>query len=189
MPRSPWIEARRAVSSPQTNAPAAEAICRSKLCPDCNRFCPRYPRSRQMVKASAIRCIARGYSARIYKKPLSACNASAAISIPSITRKGNDSRIIRSIKAPGSPSSPLQTIYLTGSAASATMRHFLPVGNPPPPRPRKPLSSTVSMICCEERFFRHSSSAANPPRAQYSSISSGSSCPECSVTICFCGAI
>ena len=47
------------------------------------------------------------------------------------------------MNAPGSPSSPLQTTYLTFSFCPATCDHFLPVGNPAPPRPRSPESNTL----------------------------------------------
>ena len=56
--------------------------------------------------------------------------------MPSTTFKGSDSSMLRSMKAPGSPSSALQTRYRVPLAESAPMAHFFPVGNPPPPRPR-----------------------------------------------------
>ena len=48
------------------------------------------------------------------------------------------------MNAPGSPSSALQTTYLSGASAAATIPHLTPVGNPPPPRPRSPLALIVS---------------------------------------------
>ena len=53
------------------------------------------------------------------------------------------------MNAPGSPSSALQQTYFTpsGLTASAVNCHFLPVGKPAPPRPRRPEASTVSMTC------------------------------------------
>jgi len=50
--------------------------------------------------------------------------------MPSRTRWGSLSRTLRSMKAPGSPSSALQMRYLTpsGAVAFATVAHFSPVG-------------------------------------------------------------
>src|SRR5512135_1963703 len=50
------------------------------------------------------------------------------------------------MNAPGSPSSPLQMTYLVSLGCLRTMRHFWPVGNPAPPRPRKPDFSIMAMI-------------------------------------------
>ena len=46
----------------------------------------------------------------------------------------------RSINAPGSPSSPLQTTYFFPLGCLRTLSHFRPAGKPPPPRPRRPES-------------------------------------------------
>ena len=54
---------------------------------------------------------------------------------------------MRSMNAPGSPSSPLQMTYLVSPGCLWTMRHFWPVGNPAPPRPRRPDCSMVVMMC------------------------------------------
>ena len=63
----------------------------------------------------------------------------AAIIIPSSTRCGSPSIIVRSMNAPGSPSSALQTTYLTGARRllARLSAHFWPVGKPAPPRPRQ----------------------------------------------------
>ena len=55
------------------------------------------------------------------------------------------------MKAPGSPSSALQTMYFRPSAAFMPASHLTPVGKPAPPRPRRPLrliSSTTSAGFC-----------------------------------------
>src|SRR5262245_60123650 len=56
----------------------------------------------------------------------------------------------RSLYVPGSPSAPLTTTVVgscsgTGARLAATVRHLTPVGNPAPPRPRRPAASTSSM--------------------------------------------
>src|SRR5512134_2994870 len=58
------------------------------------------------------------------------------MSMPSITAWGLPSTTDRSMNAPGSPSSALQIRYLAGPGALIAMSHFVPVGNPAPPRPR-----------------------------------------------------
>ncbi len=50
------------------------------------------------------------------------------------------------MKAPGSPSSPLQMRYFGAAFSLAQAAHFLPVGNPAPPRPRSPEKRISSMI-------------------------------------------
>ena len=50
------------------------------------------------------------------------------------------------MKAPGSPSSPLQMRYFGVRFSRAQAAHFLPVGNPAPPRPRRPEVRISSMI-------------------------------------------
>ena len=43
------------------------------------------------------------------------------------------------MKAPGSPSSALQTMYFWPAGAFMPASHLTPVGKPAPPRPRRPL--------------------------------------------------
>ena len=52
------------------------------------------------------------------------------------------------MKAPGSPSSALQTMYFCAPAALRAICHFLPVGKPPPPLPRRPLARISSTTSC-----------------------------------------
>ncbi len=46
------------------------------------------------------------------------------------------------MNAPGSPSSALQMRYLVAFFWAAANSHLTPVGNPAPPRPRRPLCLT-----------------------------------------------
>ena len=39
-----------------------------------------------------------------------------------------------------------------GPGALRTISHFIPVGNPAPPMPRKPLAFSAAMISCRSRF-------------------------------------
>ena len=66
---------------------------------------------------------------------------------PSTTRCGSDSRIRRSMKAPGSPSSALHTTYF-GPGRPWASAHLTAVGKPAPPRPRRLEASMVSMTSC-----------------------------------------
>src|SRR5882757_8954076 len=60
---------------------------------------------------------------------------SPAMIMPSIRRCGRLVMMKRSLMVPGSLSSALQTIYLTGSGCLRTRSHFMLVGNPAPPMP------------------------------------------------------
>ena len=61
-----FMDRRRAVSSPQTNAPAPIRISMSKLNPAFKMFRPRNPYSRALPIAYSNRSMASGYSARTY---------------------------------------------------------------------------------------------------------------------------
>ena len=76
------------------------------------------------------------------------------MSMPSKTAWGSPSRRERSIKAPGSPSSALQIIYLVLLKASLANSHFAPVGNPAPPRPRsaRGSSNTIGFVWEDHRY-------------------------------------
>src|SRR5258708_13210522 len=63
--------------------------------------------------------------------------ARPAMMTPSITECGSCSRISRSLQVPGSLSSPLTRMYFGLSEVLGTNDHFMPVGKPAPPRPRR----------------------------------------------------
>ena len=65
----------------------------------------------------------------------------------------------RSMNAPGSPSSALQTMYFSVPGAFLANCHFFPVGNPPPPRPRRPDLTMRSTTRCGSLLFSTSASA------------------------------
>ena len=97
---------------------------------------------------------------------------------PSSTRCGSPSITARSMNAPGSPSSALQTMYFWSAGCLSAIFHFVPVGKPPPPRPRSPARSTMSHnslgVTSRSTFER----PAYPPRATYSSRLAGSTSPQ-----------
>ena len=64
--------------------------------------------------------------------------------MPSSTLWGLPSSRASSMNAPGSPSSALQTTYLRSPSALRQASHLRPVGNPAPPRPRRPERLTSS---------------------------------------------
>ncbi len=51
-----------------------------------------------------------------------------------------------SLQVPGSDSSALTTRYLGFGLSCGMNDHFMPVGKPAPPRPRRPESLTAAMI-------------------------------------------
>ena len=92
--------------------------------------------------------------------PFFAPMAREAITIPSSTAWGSPSNSARSMNAPGSPSSALQTRYFSSPAAEWAISHFTPVGNPAPPRPRSPERLTVSMTSSGDISHRAFAAAA-----------------------------
>ena len=111
--------------------------------------------------------------------------ARPAIAMASITLCGSPSRTLRSMKAPGSPSSALQSTYFLSPRAFRQNSHFSPVGNPAPPRPRRPDRLTTSITSSGSSSKRTLASASYPSRAMYSSIRPASMTPQFRSTV-FC---
>jgi hypothetical protein len=72
----------------------------------------------------------------------------------------------RSLKVPGSPSAAFTTtdVCSNGDAYDFTVRHFSPVGNPPPPRPRKP-EARISSMMTSGGSARAAANPSPPPAA------------------------
>ena len=86
--------------------------------------------------------------------------------------------IDRSMNAPGSPSSALHTTYFWSALYLLANSHFVPVGKPAPPRPRRPDSFTSAITSSGVISVRHFASAEYPSRAMYSSMFSGLMKPQ-----------
>ena len=122
------------------------------------------PAARTSVNAARIRAIGSANDSFTATMTWSAPTAPAAIRAPSMIRYGLRTIRVRSLKLPGSPSAPLTTTVPARSALAATVRHFVPVGNPAPPRPRSPDASSSSIVAVGPRA-RAASSPAPPPAA------------------------
>ena len=94
--------------------------------------------------------------------------------------------MLLSIKAPGSPSSALHTMYFCSFASALAKLHFLPVGKPAPPRPLKPDFEITSITSSGVIPVKTFSIALYPSKAIYSSIFSGSITPQFFKAILFC---
>src|SRR5271156_5202055 len=149
--RLPSIASSNAVSSPQIYPPGLTNISRSKLNSLPSTFGPSSPaRTQRRISSWSIFSWS-SYSWRIYRMPFCAPVSSPARIIPSITRCGKCVRMKRSLNVPGSLSSALHTIYFSGPGACRTSCHFDSVGNPAPPRPRRPEAFSVSKAAAQSR--------------------------------------
>jgi hypothetical protein len=89
----------------------------------------------------------------------------AAINAPTTTLNGLRRSSSRSLNVPGSPTAALTTAGVAPApvAASATVRHLIAVGNPAPPRPRRPLASSSSIVPSAPNAF--AAASPRPPPA------------------------
>ena len=127
--------------------------------------------------AARVRSMGASWPWRMKTMPLDAPVANPAMMQPSMSVKGSDSRIVLSLKAPGSPSSALHRMYFSEAGLPARNPHFTPVGNAAPPRPRSPESLTSWSTRSGSSSQTARSNPAKPPRATYWSMSAGSISP------------
>ena len=148
VPRKPWSDASSAVSSPTTYEPAPSSISTSNENPLPWMSSPRSPGgARALDRLAQQRQWSAGTRSGRTRSPARAPTAYAASAMPS--RSSSGLRSIRSLSMyePGSPSSPLTTITLSGSLAFAANSHLVPAGNPAPPRPRTSAALTSASSC------------------------------------------
>src|SRR5439155_1184618 len=109
--------------------------------------------------------------------------AYAASSTASRSRCGSPSIRWRSLKMPGSPSSPLTTRYFGAPVAARHAAHFTAVGKYAPPRPARPAARTSSMTVSGRAPSIACTSVAYVPWRMASAMSPGSARPQRSRSI------
>src|SRR5216117_288529 len=109
--------------------------------------------------------------------------AYAASSTASRSRCGSPSIRWRSLKMPGSPSSPLTTRYFGAPVAARHAAHFTAVGKYAPPRPARPAARTSSMTVSGLAPSIACTSVAYVPWRMASAMSPGSARPQRSRSI------
>src|SRR4029077_9714847 len=76
----------------------------------------------------------------------------------------------RSLQVPGSLSSPLTRMYFGLADSLGTKLHFMPVGKPAPPRPRR-LEALTSLMMSSGAMVRAFCTALYPSSLRYCSMS------------------
>ena len=142
--RLPSIASSNALSSPQMYPPGLTNVFNSKVNSLPRMFVPRRPCSLHFRISSCRIFSCSSYSWRMYRIPVRAPVSTPARIMPSITMCGRCVSMKRSLNVPGSLSSALHTIYFSVPGACRTSCHFDSVGNPAPPRPRRPEAFSVA---------------------------------------------
>ena len=155
------MECIRAVSSPQTNAPEPSRISMSKREAE-----PRMPSpSRPCSRACSMAVLQPLDGQRVLGPHVDVALARRrwrrrAMAMPSTTECGSDSSRLRSMYAPGSPSSPLPMMYFGRRRLRAADLPLRGRGEARAPASAQPARLTSSMTC----FGRHRRQRLLEPR-------------------------
>ena len=137
IPRRPSTEAISPVSSPQTNAPAPSTTLRRNGKLEPSKASPSQPRFSSAASAARTRRDRQRIFVADIEKPLVRADRHRGQRQPFDDAK-------RKRLENEQPVVSLQITYLTSPGCRRTARHFCPLGNPAPPRPRKPDFSMVA---------------------------------------------